>query len=385
MPAGRRARGGRCAPAGRCARGPVRARAGAREEAGARQRADARRRAGGRAMKLPGLDGPIRRLRARADTRAIDARLRELVPALDARLRRPAILDIAGRVAADLGAAAPAPLTLAGALVRVVSALLQDLAARKAEIEETVIAYQSAADPAEKRRVLEAFLRATVPQRLRARADIAATARWLDLEAAQERGTARIADRVDRLEIAYRSIARLAASLPPDEARVLASRGRLVEIALRSAAPEMHAAVRLVALKALERTLAAVPSCGATRPPRRRSARLRARVGARRRRDPVGANRRARAGRRRRAVRPPIARPRAPRPSRRQGRHDPPPQRPPRAHAIGRSRAPGSGAARRGLRLLRLAAPTIRASTSARSWRAPSRPSRPSTTSPPSS
>ncbi len=210
-------------------------------------------------MSSPGLDGLglVRRLRARAVTRALDVRLRDLVPALDARLRRTAILDVAGRVATDLGAPTPGALSLAGALVRVVSALLQDLSTCEAEMAETAIAYQSAESAADKRRVLEAFLRATVPQRLRARGDVAATARWLDLEAVQERASSRVADRVDRLEIAYRAIGKLAADLSPDDAVALASRGRLVEVALRSAAPEMHRAVRLVALRALERTLAA--------------------------------------------------------------------------------------------------------------------------------
>ena len=211
-------------------------------------------------MNVPGLDAVRRRLRERAHARAIAARLGELVPQLDERLRKQAIRDVAHRVAADLGAPKPSPLALAGALVRVVSALLQDLAACEAEIAETALAYQAAPNPEEQRRVLASFIRATEPSRLRARGDIQATARWFDLEAAQERGSARVADRVDRLEIALRSIARLAHDLSPAEAVTLASRGRFIEVTLRACAVGMHRAVRVVALQALGRVLAAAPA-----------------------------------------------------------------------------------------------------------------------------
>ncbi len=209
-------------------------------------------------MKVPGLRALLRARAARAAARSIEERLGDLVPLLDARLRRPAIADVAARVAADLGTGTPRDLALAGALVRAIHALVREVLACEAQIADTALRYQAATTPEARRAVLASFVRATVPGRLRARGDIAAAARWFDLEAVQERSSARIADRVDRLEVAYRAIGRLADGLSPSDAEALASKGRFVETALGSAAPTVHRAVRLAALRALARVLTAV-------------------------------------------------------------------------------------------------------------------------------
>ncbi len=186
-------------------------------------------------------------------------RLSALLSPLEARLRARAVEAVAGHVAQELagGEGAPSTLALVAALSRCSERCAGALQALSGELAEISAATEGA--PAEARPALLArHLEARAADRREAARDVAATRRWLDFEAVQERFAAAAADRTDELEVAYHAVAALAAELRADDVEV-AARGRILSTAFAHAEPGMPDAVRVAALGALAAIVARAP------------------------------------------------------------------------------------------------------------------------------
>ncbi len=182
---------------------------------------------------------------------ALRERIASSVPALDRKVRFRAVDAIAGRVVADVGHEAPSEVGLVAALVRAADRAVGELDLREEARATLTTSYQAAATPLARREVLVGYLLSRADG-LAASRDVAATRRWLDLEAVHERLAAEIADEIDEIEIAHRAAASLARALPAGEGATsaLADAG-VFATAIRHTAPDRPATVRAAALDTL--------------------------------------------------------------------------------------------------------------------------------------
>ncbi len=185
-----------------------------------------------------------------------EARLRKLMaeglPPLDVKLREVTVSRVVAHALAELGGAVWTPANVVNVLARFVAAEVAELGELERKASALLIAYQRAGDEAERREVLVRFLREQARSRRELRADVAATRRWLDVEAMQERAAASMADRLDAIEVSYRVMAQVVRSSPPSPAFVAS----IVETGAPAAAvadahPDRRPAVRVVALRFL--------------------------------------------------------------------------------------------------------------------------------------
>ncbi len=193
---------------------------------------------------------------------ALEERLADLLSPLEARLRARAVAAVTAQVTWDLADREGAPerssaLVLLAALSRGCEERAGALQALSEELAEVALAYQSA-PPEARAAVLVRHLSARAATRREARHDVAATRRWLDFEAVQERFAARMADVIDELEVGYHAALALAGELGPDDVAV-AARGRILSTAFAHAEPRLPGAVRVAALRALSALFARAP------------------------------------------------------------------------------------------------------------------------------
>jgi len=138
---------------------------------------------------------------ARLAHRKLSERLGEHLSRLDNMVRQRAISAVSARVLAELGHDSSPDASLVAALIQAADASVGSLVRLEGMATELAVTYQSAVTPAERREVLVRYLSSNVTDPLRLAGDLAATRRWLDLEAIQERMTSEIADRADEVEI----------------------------------------------------------------------------------------------------------------------------------------------------------------------------------------
>lgn len=177
---------------------------------------------------------------------------------LMAKLRVPTVELVAANIAAELGPGPHPPVMLIAQLVRAVDVAVGELDRLNGEAASLMVAYQSAQSPEDKRKLLVDHLRASAKSRTEARRDVAATKRWLDMEAVQERFARKIAEKVDLVEVAYAATATTAKSLGEGDAFRLLSGGGVIEFAMSHASPGRPQPVRVAALRALSALLGRV-------------------------------------------------------------------------------------------------------------------------------
>ncbi|MBN1609511.1 MAG: capsule biosynthesis protein CapB [Polyangiaceae bacterium] len=142
-------------------------------------------------------------------------RLQSLVPALDARLRLDALARVASRVVVLTDGQIEPDAALASGLVQAAIEACNTIEELDQAVQSTSSAYQHARNEAERREVVRSRLVALEPDPRRVARDLAATRRWLDLDALIERFEDRISEQVDQAVFAYRSAAALVRGLPP--------------------------------------------------------------------------------------------------------------------------------------------------------------------------
>ncbi|WP_437277144.1 capsule biosynthesis protein CapB [Sorangium sp. So ce375] len=207
--------------------------------------------------------------------RSIAEVVEDSLPQIEVRLRPRAIATVVARVTADLGDDEyPRPALLA-ALARCADGAVAEVDRLRSAESALVLAYQSAATPAERRELLARQLRvwarepkkggasmlAWAAARLEQAGDLSALGRNLDLEAAQERFATAIADRLDEVEIAYHALTHLAQHLDdPSDALHVARDGGVLRLAIAHAEPSRPAPVRRAALLAAVTLLHRLPA-----------------------------------------------------------------------------------------------------------------------------
>lgn len=139
--------------------------------------------------------------------RALRERLVGLLSPLDARLRYRGVAAVLDRLLSELGLLPPSDAQLVPALLRAADASLGELVRLDERLTSLFVAYQGAATEAERREVLVDHLRRTARDPVRLAKDLAATQRWLDLEALQDRLSREIADCIDEVEVAHAALA----------------------------------------------------------------------------------------------------------------------------------------------------------------------------------
>ena len=190
---------------------------------------------------------------------ALAVELFESITPLMAKLRVATVEFIAANIAAELGPGPHPAVTLIGQLVRIADVAVGELDRLNGESASLMVAYQAVSDPEEKRKILVDHLRAAPNKtRLDMRRDVAATKRWLDMEAVQERFAARVADKVDVVEVAYSAAATKAKAIGKGEGLRLLSGGGVLEFMTSHASPGRPQPVRVAALQAFAALLATV-------------------------------------------------------------------------------------------------------------------------------
>ncbi|MGK3977253.1 HEAT repeat domain-containing protein [Sorangium sp. So ce118] len=210
-----------------------------------------------------------------AAPRTIAEVIEDSLPQIEVRLRPRAIATVVARVTADLGDEEhPRPALLA-ALARCADGAVAEVDRLRSAESALVIAYQSAATPAERRELLARQLRVWARERKKSglslrgwaaarveqAGDMSALGRSLDLEAAQERFATAIADRLDEIEVAYHALTHLAHHLDdPSDALHVARDGGVLRLAIAHAEPSRPAPVRRAALLAAVALLHRIPA-----------------------------------------------------------------------------------------------------------------------------
>ncbi|WP_437795167.1 capsule biosynthesis protein CapB [Sorangium sp. So ce693] len=205
--------------------------------------------------------------------------IEDSLPQIEVRLRPRAIATVVARVTADLGDEEyPRPALLA-ALARCADGAAAEVDRLRSAESALVLAYQSAATPAERRELLARQLRVWARERKQSErsgaasllgwavarveqaGDLSALGRNLDLEAAQERFATAIADRLDEIEVAYHALTHLAQHLDdPSDALHVARDGGVLRLAVAHAEPSRPAPVRRAALLAAVALLHRLPA-----------------------------------------------------------------------------------------------------------------------------
>ncbi|WP_437894879.1 capsule biosynthesis protein CapB [Sorangium sp. So ce124] len=205
--------------------------------------------------------------------------IEDSLPQIEVRLRPRAIAAVVARVTADLGDEEyPRPALLA-ALARCADGAAAEVDRLRSAESALVLAYQSAATPAERRELLARQLRVWARERKQSErsgassllgwavarveqaGDLSALGRNLDLEAAQERFATAIADRLDEIEVAYHALTHLAQHLDdPSDALHVARDGGVLRLAMAHAEPSRPAPVRRAALLAAVALLHRLPA-----------------------------------------------------------------------------------------------------------------------------
>ncbi|WP_437588268.1 capsule biosynthesis protein CapB [Sorangium sp. So ce1000] len=211
-----------------------------------------------------------------AAPRSIAEIVEDSLPQIEVRLRPRAIATVVARVTADLGDEEhPRPALLA-ALARCADGAVAEVDRLRSAESALVLAYQSAATPAERRELLARQLRVWarersaggaasvlgwVAARVEQAGDLSALGRNLDLEAAQERFATAIADRLDEVEVAYHALTHLARHLDdPSDALHVARDGGVLRLAMAHAEPSRPTPVRRAALLAAVALLHRLPA-----------------------------------------------------------------------------------------------------------------------------
>ncbi|AUX47289.1 capsule biosynthesis protein CapB [Sorangium cellulosum] len=212
-----------------------------------------------------------------AAPRSIAEEIEDSLPPLEARLRPRAVDAVVARVTADLGDEEHPKPALLAALARCADGAVAEVDRLRGAESALVIAYQSAATPAERRELLARQLRIWARERgkkaggpplvgwlaarLEQAGDMSALGRNLDLEAAQERFATAIADRLDEIEVAYHALTDLARRLDdPIDALHVARDGGVLRLAMAHAEPSRPAPVRRSALLAAVALLHRIPA-----------------------------------------------------------------------------------------------------------------------------
>ncbi len=188
----------------------------------------------------------------RQDEQKLASRIRAAMPPLDARLRRRAVRELAAQTVAEIaddGASTPA---LIAALLRLADAAVGEVERLERQAAALLLAYQSALGSNERREVVLDYLRSEARGTLDAATVDAATRRWLDIEAVDERIAAKIADRLDQIQAAHDLLCHCARRDKPDyELAVTFRNASGVAVALRHAEPARRASIRNGGLRLL--------------------------------------------------------------------------------------------------------------------------------------
>jgi poly-gamma-glutamate synthase PgsB/CapB len=185
-------------------------------------------------------------------------RFSEHLSRLDSMVRQRAIAAVAARATAELGYDSSPDASLVAALIQAADAAVGALVRLEDMATELAVSYQRASTPAERREVLVRYLTNNVTDAVRLAGDIAATRRWLDLEAIQERITSEIADRADEIEICY-SVVRSLGERHAGEPRGLPVAARSISVIIEHAGRARHEAVRSSALRAAAALVGVLP------------------------------------------------------------------------------------------------------------------------------
>ena len=215
---------------------------------------------------------------------------RSHLPDLEARLRASAVHRIAARAEAELGYEVPRSGALLAALLRIA-----DLRARlRCRDSKRRAPRSSSLTRAPRRkesvaRYLVEFLRAHAEDPLTFRATLRAVKkRWLDLSAVR-RISVQKSDRIDEVDVVYRAACDLARKSPPHEVVVVLEDVARIPTIVAHAEPDKRDAVRTGALRAVAALLRAAGPGSVLRHLGVTAARKVVPLGARRRRDPLGA------------------------------------------------------------------------------------------------
>ncbi|WP_438024549.1 capsule biosynthesis protein CapB [Sorangium sp. So ce233] len=210
-----------------------------------------------------------------AAPRSIAEVIEDSLPQIEVRLRPRAIATVVARVTADLGDEEHPPPALLAALARCADGAAAEVDRLRSAESALVIAYQSAATPAERRELLARQLRVWARERKKGglsllgwatgrveqAGDLSALGRNLDLEAAQERFATAIADRLDEIEVAYHALTHLAQHLDdPADALHVVRDGGVLRLAIAHAEPSRPAPVRRAAMLAAVALLHRIPA-----------------------------------------------------------------------------------------------------------------------------
>ncbi len=195
---------------------------------------------------------------ARIAQRKLGERFSEHLSRLDSMVRQRAILAVAARVVGELGYDAPPDVSLVAALIQAADGAVGALVRLEEISTELAVSYQRAATAAERREVLVRYLSSNVTDPVRLAGDIAATRRWLDLDAIQERLTSEIADRADEIEICY-SVVRSLGDRHVGDAQGLPVAARPIGTIIAHASRARHEAVRSAALRAAAALVGVLP------------------------------------------------------------------------------------------------------------------------------
>jgi poly-gamma-glutamate synthase PgsB/CapB len=144
-------------------------------------------------------------------------RLQSFVPALDARLRFDALARVASRVIVLTDGQIEPDAALVSGLTQAAIEACNTIDELGQAVRTTSSAHQDAATEAERRNVVRSRLVALEADPRRVARDLAATRRWLDLDALIERFEERIAEQADQAVFAYRAATALVRSLAPQK------------------------------------------------------------------------------------------------------------------------------------------------------------------------
>ena len=202
---------------------------------------------------------------AREALRLLERRLTEVmdeaVTELDRRLRRRAIDAVIAHALPDLSAEVSwSTNKLTGTLSRIAGAAVVAIERLEGEGTKLLLTHQSAASDEARREIIVQYIRRHGTSGRAVAKDIAATARWFDLEAVQERIAAEIADRVDEIDVAYQTMAH-AVEKASDTAKEVAPT-EVLRTAIAHAQPGGRVPVRTAALRFLVRCVARMPLAG---------------------------------------------------------------------------------------------------------------------------
>ena len=195
---------------------------------------------------------------ARTAHRKLMDRFADHLSRLDGMVRKRAMSNVAARAIAELGYEPPPDVSLVAALIQAADAAVGALVRLESMATELAVSYQRAATPAERREVLVRYLSSHVTDPVRLAGDIAATRRWLDLEAIQERITSEIADRADEIEICYSVVRSLGERHAGDPQGLPVAAGP-ISIIIGHAGRARHEAVRSSALRAAAALVGVLP------------------------------------------------------------------------------------------------------------------------------